>query len=97
MNSRQRFWFVLLVVAVWAVIIVISGRNEPPITAAPIPVSAAELAQLDAQARSLCARERHRSAGYIALPDGVLVCDKPAAASRARSEITILTRAEVRP
>jgi hypothetical protein len=70
----NRWWLVLLFAAIWALIVVISDRERPAATALPVALSAIEMAQLDAQARTLCARDRGANAGHIQLPDGMLVC-----------------------
>lgn len=66
---------VLIVLALLRATGMLTPDNE---RAALAPPTQAELAQVDAQARALCARERHQQAGYIQLADGFLVCDKPA-------------------
>jgi hypothetical protein len=80
-----------LVACTWGLVAALS--HWPTTTrAAAVPLSAAELAQLDAQARVLCTRDRGENAGFILLPDGVLVCtNKPA--RRPRSEITTAWKA----
>jgi hypothetical protein len=70
----NRWWLVLLFAAIWALIVVISDRERPAVTAVPVALSAIELAQLAAQARTLCATDRVGPDGFIQLPDGVLLC-----------------------
>jgi hypothetical protein len=86
---KGRWWIVLATMAIWGAIVFASARCTPALRAGLIPVPAAERAQLEAQARALCAR----ATGSVTLPDGVLVCTgKPA--RRARSVITIAEKVD---
>lgn len=81
---KARIWLVIAAVALWAAV-VIATRHEPA-RVPEILLTAGELAQIERQARVLCARSP--APGYVALPDGVLVCAgeqrQVAAASRSR-------------
>jgi len=87
--AQLRILLVLAVAALWALVLLAPSAKAPaPSRAALTPLTASELAQIDAQGAAVCASRRAARAGYVTLPDGALVCtDRPA--RKPRSVITI--------
>jgi hypothetical protein len=96
----KRHWLILLLIALWALVIMVAAPARRTARTSEAALPATELAQIDAQARTLCARHRATAGTVIVLPDGELLCTSAPATRRARSVITIPAHhqlAEVRP